>query len=115
MFLYPKTKGQTEEKLAETGFEKVSIFRPGLLEVVEPRTRPRLVEPLAVTIFKPIFNLFGYNGINSVDTVGKAMHKVAQDSSIKPADASSVKKSVIGSMVSAFNNNDIEHIVHPKL
>ncbi|CAO0802209.1 unnamed protein product [Mucor circinelloides] len=115
MFLYPKTKGQTEEKLAETGFEKVSIFRPGLLEVVEPRTHPRLLEPVAVAICKPIFNLFGYKGVNSVDTVGKAMHKVAEDSSIKPADASSIKKSVIGSLVSAFNKNDIENIVHSKL
>ncbi|CEP14607.1 hypothetical protein [Parasitella parasitica] len=113
MFLYTKTKGQTEEKLAETGFEKVSIFRPGALEVVEPRTRPRLMEPLLVTLYKPISNLFGLKQVNSVDTVGKAMHKVAEDSSIKPINADNVKKSVIGSLVSLYLNTDVETIVNP--
>ncbi|KAI8644612.1 hypothetical protein BD408DRAFT_441603 [Parasitella parasitica] len=113
LFLYTKTKGQTEQKLAETGFEKVSIFRPGVLEVVEPRTRPRLMEPLLVTLYKPISNLFGLKQVNSVDTVGKAMHKVAEDSSIKPANADNVKKSVIGSLVSLYFNTDVEAIVNP--
>lgn len=114
MFLYTKTKGQTEAKLAETGFEKVTIFNPGLLEVVEPRTRPRLMEPLFVALYKPINSLFGLNQVNSVATVGKAMHRVAEDSSIKPIDASKVKKSVIGSLVSAYNNVDIEALGNPK-
>ncbi|KAF9172583.1 Protein fmp52, mitochondrial [Mortierella sp. AD011] len=36
-FLYPKSKGETEKALAEVGFERVSIFQPAFLKVVEPR------------------------------------------------------------------------------
>ena len=31
MFLYPKTKGQVEEEISQMGFERASIYRPGLL------------------------------------------------------------------------------------
>lgn len=30
-FLYPRTKGEVEEKVAQLGFEKLVIYRPGLL------------------------------------------------------------------------------------
>ncbi|KAF9352362.1 hypothetical protein BGX26_009826, partial [Mortierella sp. AD094] len=36
-FLYSKSKGETEKALAEIGFERVSIFQPAYLKVVEPR------------------------------------------------------------------------------
>jgi oxidoreductase len=108
--LYPKTKGQTEEALAETGFEKVSIFNPAFLETVEPRTRPRMMEHVAFTIFNPINRVLGLGQIINVGTVGKAMHRVAEDASIKPADTKSVKNSVIGSLVYYFPNSNIENI-----
>ncbi|KAI9263516.1 hypothetical protein EDC94DRAFT_518093 [Helicostylum pulchrum] len=109
-FLYPKTKGQTEEALSEAGFEKVSIFNPAFLETVEPRTRPRMMESIAITIFRPINGLLGLGQIISVETVGKAMHRVANDSSFKPSDVNGTKTSTIGSLVSRFSNSDIHSI-----
>ncbi|KAI9487094.1 MAG: hypothetical protein EXX96DRAFT_551780 [Benjaminiella poitrasii] len=113
-FLYTKTKGETEAALGEMGFEKVSIFHPAFLETVEPRTRPRLGESIALSVYKPINRLFGLGGIISVDTVGKAMHKVAKDSSIKPTEERNIKKSSIGSTIFSFPNADIEQIGCPK-
>ncbi|GJJ74591.1 oxidoreductase [Entomortierella parvispora] len=37
-FLYPKSKGETEEALSEIGFERVTILHPAFLKVVEPRS-----------------------------------------------------------------------------
>ncbi|KAI7901888.1 uncharacterized protein BX663DRAFT_512738 [Cokeromyces recurvatus] len=113
MFLYPKTKGETEAALEEIGFEKVSIFRPGFLETVEPRTRPRMSESIAFSIFKPINQLFNLNMVISVETVGKAMHKVAANASIKPTEEKNMKQSSIGSTIFSFSNADIEEIGHP--
>ncbi|KAI8973563.1 hypothetical protein BDF20DRAFT_907093 [Mycotypha africana] len=110
--LYPKTKGETEAALEETGFEKVSIFRPAFLETVEPRTRPRTMESIAFTIVNPINRLLNAGLVINVATVAKAMHKVAEDATIKPTSPEkNVRKSVIGSLVSAFSNADIENTV----
>lgn len=110
-FLYPKSKGETEHGLAEAGFEKVSIFRPGLLDLVEERPRPRFGEKLFSTIFLPVDKFFGLGGSVSVVTVGKAMHKAAENySTIKPTEK---KTSQIGSLVSIFSNKDIENIGNP--
>lgn len=111
MFLYPRTKGQTEEALEKTGFEKVSICNPGLLKTVEPRPRFRLMESIGSAIFSPIHSMFGVGQIISVETVGKAMHRIAVDKSVKPTDAKNTdKKSVIGSLVSHFPNSDLQSI-----
>ncbi|GAA5809291.1 hypothetical protein MFLAVUS_002697 [Mucor flavus] len=109
-FLYPKVKGQTEEALSEAGFEKVSIFSPALLETVEPRTRPRMMDKIVMAVFRPINGLLGLDQIISVETVGKAMHRVANNSSLKPSDVNAVKTSTIGSLVSRFSNSDIHSI-----
>lgn len=114
VFLYTKTKGQTEEGLNEAGFEKVSIFHPGALKVVEPRPRPRIVEAIIVPAWKPFNSLFRLKSIHSVDTVGKAMHRVAKDSSIKPSKAANIRKSRVRSMVSIYTNSDIEDIGNSK-
>lgn len=108
--MYPKTKGQTEEALGETGFEKVSIFNPAFLKTVEPRKAFRLGETIAFSIFNPINRALGLGYIISVDTVGQAMHKVAEDASIKPTDPKHIKKSSIGSLVSHFTNSEIHSI-----
>jgi hypothetical protein len=42
------------------------------------------------------------------------MHRVAEDGSIKPTAATHTKTSIIGSLVSAFPNADIEKIGNPK-
>lgn len=31
-FLYPQTKGEAEESIKSLGFERTSLFRPGLLD-----------------------------------------------------------------------------------
>ncbi|KAI8889380.1 NAD(P)-binding protein [Backusella circina FSU 941] len=106
-FLYPKTKGETEDKLANTGFEKVTIVRPAFLETVEPRTRPRLMESVAFSIYAPINNMLNLGGIIRVDTVAKAMHKAAMDATFKPSQASNISKSPIGTNVFLFPNADL--------
>lgn len=108
--MYPKTKGQTEEALGEVGFEKVSIFHPAFLEPVEPRKPFRLGEYLAFNIYNPINRILGLDYVTPVTTVGAAMHKVAEDSSIKPTDSKNIKKSTIGSLVSHFTNSEIHSI-----
>lgn len=105
--MYPKTKGETEDKLANTGFEKVTIVRPAFLETVEPRTRPRWMESVAFTIYAPICNLLNLNGVIRVDTVAKAMHKAATDPAYKPFQASNISKSPIGTNVALFPNPDL--------
>ncbi|OBZ86948.1 Oxidoreductase HTATIP2 [Choanephora cucurbitarum] len=107
MFLYIKTKGQTEEALKETGFEKVSIFQPGLLEIVDPRPTTRWGERFALAIVPPLNRMFNLHSSVPVTTVAKAMHHVAENKDIK---AKSSSQSVIGSLVSVFSTAEIEDI-----
>lgn len=48
-FLYMKTKGQTDEDVSKLGFERLSIYRPGLLLVnrVEKRTLEPILQAIA--------------------------------------------------------------------
>lgn len=112
MFLYTKSKGQTEERIKDVGFERVSIFRPGLLKLVESRPRSRPLETVALAIFPAINNFFGLNKVNSVDTVGSVMRKVAEDKSIKPSVAKNVETTAKGTTSYTFTSDDIEHINH---
>ncbi|VDL64736.1 unnamed protein product [Nippostrongylus brasiliensis] len=52
MFLYPKTKGETERDVAALGFEKFLIVRPGYLE--GPREESRLLESVGKVFIKPL-------------------------------------------------------------
>ncbi|ORZ10943.1 hypothetical protein BCR41DRAFT_357222, partial [Lobosporangium transversale] len=52
-FLYPKTKGETENALAAIGFERVSIFQPGFLKPVEPRESGNRFAEMAVDLLMP--------------------------------------------------------------
>lgn len=52
-FLYPKTKGQVEEELSTMGFDRLSIYRPGLL-LVDHRDDFRIAEAIFRTIIKPL-------------------------------------------------------------
>ncbi|KAF2349542.1 NAD(P)-binding domain [Trinorchestia longiramus] len=69
MFLYPKIKGETEECTAEMKFDRLSIYRPGLL-MCERRER-RIFEGILQTFAK------GFDWRNRfsvpVETVAKAM------------------------------------------
>jgi oxidoreductase len=44
MFLYPKSKGLTEEALGRAGYSQTIIFRPGFLEVPGGRKEARILE-----------------------------------------------------------------------
>lgn len=68
------------------------------------------MESVSLAIFNPINRTFGLGLVTPVDTVGRAMHKVAQDDSIKPKEAENSKKSAIGSLASIFTNADIHFI-----
>ncbi|KAI8889381.1 NAD(P)-binding protein [Backusella circina FSU 941] len=106
-FFYPKTKGQTEEGLANTGFERVSFVRPAFMEPVEPRNPSRFVERVAFSIYAPINNLLGLDGVIKVDMVAKAMRRAALDSAYKPSTASNITKSPIGTSVFGYNNSEL--------
>ncbi|KAI8148156.1 hypothetical protein BJV82DRAFT_654023 [Fennellomyces sp. T-0311] len=102
-FLYIQSKGQTEEGIAKTGFQRVSIFRPGYLEVVEPRPRTRWPEHISGYIISPINRLFNLHLAVGVDVVGRSMHKVAMQSKAVPSDA---KETV----TDFYGNKDIEEL-----
>lgn len=53
-FLYPKTKGEVEEEVKAMGFDRVSIYRPGLFLVERQREDFRIVEGLLRAILKPL-------------------------------------------------------------
>jgi len=48
-FLYPQTKGQVEEAIGKLGFDRLSIYRPGLLlcDRVEQRTTEKMLRWVA--------------------------------------------------------------------
>jgi uncharacterized protein YbjT (DUF2867 family) len=48
MFLYPRTKAQTIEEIKAIGFERFSVFKPGLL--IAERPDARTMEKLAVAV-----------------------------------------------------------------
>ncbi|KAI9247156.1 hypothetical protein BDA99DRAFT_526220 [Phascolomyces articulosus] len=76
-FLYPQSKGQTEESIIQAGFERVSIFQPGFLEVEQPREKSRLAEATLGVLLAPISHFLNLHLSISVVSVGEAMRKVA--------------------------------------
>ncbi|VDL67637.1 unnamed protein product [Nippostrongylus brasiliensis] len=70
MFLYPKTKGETERDVAALGFEKFLIVRPGFLE--GPREESRLLESVGKVFIKPLKMISNSIAI-SMEDVAKAM------------------------------------------
>lgn len=100
-FLYTRTKGQVEEDLQKVGFQRLSIFRPSLLE--GEREESRRAEAIANTV-APWLNpllvgswLRKYRSIH-VATVAKAMVRDfeagldAEEQQQQPAFAHLVKK-----------------------
>ncbi|KAI8145202.1 hypothetical protein BJV82DRAFT_50791 [Fennellomyces sp. T-0311] len=106
-FLYVQSKGQTEDGIIKTGFQRVSIFQPGFLEVVEPRPRTRPGESAIGAIFAPISRFLNLHLAVGVDTVGQAMHKVAMQSKAVPNDATETKTDF-------YSNKDIEELASSK-
>lgn len=84
-FFYPRTKGQTEQRLKDLNFPQLSIFRPAYLKVTQPRSRPRSMEQFLDKWVMPMAErIFGEARIACrVDDVAQAMFKVATDPSNK--------------------------------
>lgn len=79
----------------------MSIFRPGYLELEEPRPRPRLGENVFGSIISPVNRLFNLHLAAPVMRVAHAMRKAAMEAKPVPSDA---KESV----VDIFSNADID-------
>jgi len=74
--LYPQTKGEAEEECKKVGFNKLSIFRPGLL--ITPRNESRPFERVAQIVFPHFHWLLNIVGLGKfravhVDRVAEAM------------------------------------------
>ncbi|XP_071495780.1 oxidoreductase HTATIP2-like, partial [Diadema antillarum] len=82
--LYTKVKGQAEAETADLGFEKYSIYRPGLLMC--KRKEFRFGEWIAQGLMKPVDYLSPGSATNTVLSVGQAM--IAR--TVKPAEESKV-------------------------
>ncbi|SAM02330.1 hypothetical protein [Absidia glauca] len=106
-FLYPQSKGQTEERLSQAGFSKVSIFRPGMLEVVEPRLPYRPVEGLLGYLCR-FNNTFNLHMAISVAHVGLAMRLAATSPSSVHVKPTTNEQS--GSVVYAFSNKAMDEM-----
>lgn len=69
-FLYPQVKGQVENECKKMGFERLSIFRPGLL--LTERQETRAVEYLAQRLW-PNWMLPESAKATATDNVARAM------------------------------------------
>ncbi|CAH1249351.1 HTATIP2 [Branchiostoma lanceolatum] len=83
-FLYTKVKGQVDAECAELGFEKLSIFRPGVLMVDRKESRPG--EWFARKMLTPLKYFAPTVMTCPVETVAKAMVNAVLSPSDKPAE-----------------------------
>jgi oxidoreductase len=108
-FLYIQSKGQTEQDLIDTGFKRVSIFRPRFLTLEEERqgSGPRLAE----SIFGKLVGATRALGLHldvPVGVVGRSMLYAAA----QPADASATSDKT---STKYFENDEIEKTGSAKL
>ncbi|KAI8049081.1 hypothetical protein BDF22DRAFT_635885 [Syncephalis plumigaleata] len=76
LFLYPRTKGETERGLKELDFPRLSIYRPGFLVPEKPREGPsRPMESFAINWVMPcLTTIFGEARLQApVEVVARAM------------------------------------------
>ncbi|KAI9309052.1 hypothetical protein BJ944DRAFT_236450 [Cunninghamella echinulata] len=102
-------KSETEERLSEAGFEKVSIFRPGFLEVEELRAKTRYLETLAGAVIPKVNGLFNLHISIPVIHVGQAMKLTAQQSNSIPKDIH-IYTSKTGTKVFIFSKKNIDEM-----
>ncbi|KAH3690277.1 oxidoreductase HTATIP2-like [Dreissena polymorpha] len=69
--LYPKTKGEMEERITDMGFQRLTIYRPGFL--LTDREETRIGEKLVMCCMFPVFKLCPTAGSVHVDLVAQAM------------------------------------------
>jgi len=81
MFLYIKSKGETENKLINLAFPRLQLFRPGILD---GRDNTRVMESIALVLGKPLFWIQPKSRPIHVHNVAKAMVTIALDNTTKP-------------------------------
>ncbi|KAF9582740.1 hypothetical protein BGW38_010826 [Lunasporangiospora selenospora] len=112
--LYSKTKGETENALADIGFERVSIFQPGFLKVVEPRSSGNRMAEMVIDKVMPVLDYFAERSVSAgVDKVAETMRLVSMSDSVevegvKPKRVETHNKST----VAFYSNADIHDIVN---
>ncbi|KAK3806796.1 MAG: hypothetical protein J3Q66DRAFT_289905 [Benniella sp.] len=113
-FLYPKTKGETEKALAEIGFERVSIFHPAFLKLVEPRASGHRTAEGLMEKITPLLEFVSERSTTiSVPAVAKVMRLVGTSDSaevegVKPkrVEVNPISKT----NVAWYNNGNIHDI-----
>ncbi|KAF9366781.1 Protein fmp52, mitochondrial [Mortierella sp. NVP85] len=112
--LYPKTKGETEKALAEIGFERVSIFHPAFLKVVEPRESGNRTSEGIMEKIMPILEFVSERSTTvSVATVAKVMRLVGSSDSVEVEGVQPTTfevNPVSKSNVAWYNNGNIHDI-----
>ncbi|KAG0365236.1 hypothetical protein BC939DRAFT_460504 [Gamsiella multidivaricata] len=115
-FLYTKTKGETEKALAEIGFERVSIFHPAYLKVVEPRESGSRYAEWVLDRAVPLLEFVSEKLTTvSVATVAQSMRLVGTSDSVEVEGIKPQKievNPVSKSMVTIYNNANIHDIVN---
>ncbi|GJJ75060.1 oxidoreductase [Entomortierella parvispora] len=114
-FLGTRTKGETEQALAKIGFERVSIFQPAILKVVEPRESVTYVERIA-TKFVPLLDYVAEKSTTvSVATVAQCMRLVGTSDTPEVAGVAPKKVEVFPeskTTVAYYSNAKIHEIVN---
>ncbi|KAI8605785.1 hypothetical protein EDD21DRAFT_362715 [Dissophora ornata] len=112
--LYPKTKGETEKALAEIGFERVSIFLPAFLKVVEPRESGSRIAEWFLDRVVPLLEFVSERSTTvSVATVGKSMRIVGSSDNVEVEGVTPKKvevNPVSKTTVAFYSNADIHDI-----
>ncbi|KAF9217670.1 Protein fmp52, mitochondrial [Podila verticillata] len=114
-FFAARTKGETEQALAEIGFERVSIFQPAILKVVEPRESVTMVERAATRMIPLLEFVAEKSTTVSVATVAKCMRLVGTSDSVEVAGTAPKKVEIhLGSKttVAYYSNANIHDIVN---
>ncbi|KAF9896902.1 hypothetical protein BX616_006532 [Lobosporangium transversale] len=115
-FLYPKTKGETENALAAIGFERVSIFQPGFLKPVEPRESGNRFAEMAVDLLMPVVDFVAEKKASvGVDKVAKSMRLVGTSDTVEVVGVTPSRVEVhpkSKTQVAFYSNADIHDIVN---
>ncbi|GAA97810.1 uncharacterized protein L969DRAFT_104928 [Mixia osmundae IAM 14324] len=77
-FLYPKSKGLTEEGLAELGYTETIIFRPGYLQIDGGRPESRILEKAFGPFCHYVLARFSSGVEINTKLLGNAMIKAAE-------------------------------------
>jgi uncharacterized protein YbjT (DUF2867 family) len=79
---YLRTKGETENALAELGYPQLTVVRPSIIDDEGAREAPRPGERLGLTLAKAVFSIAGKTRRHApipADTIAQAMVHLAFD------------------------------------